>query len=73
MFCLEPVIEVAAFRAALMGEGPHWRSSDQSLFFVDILGQKVIRYKEGKSCSTFQIWDIASFTLFEFVNLFIIF
>lgn len=27
-----------------LGEGPHWNSNDQNLYYVDINGQKVMRY-----------------------------
>lgn len=56
---MAPVVEVVCEKVEL-GEGPHWDAVQQCLFFVDILGQYILKYvpatgkttkaKIGKKC-----------------------
>lgn len=40
---MAPVVEVVCDRVEL-GEGPHWDNTLQCLYFVDILGQAILKY-----------------------------
>ncbi len=39
-------IEVAASVGCVLGEGPHWSSDEDSLYFVDILNKEILRYND---------------------------
>lgn len=52
-FCFknQPKVETISWSPqAEIGEGPHWDAKRQSLYYVDILGGKVLRldYKQNK-------------------------
>lgn len=40
---MAPVVEVITERVEL-GEGPHWDVGQQCLYFVDIIGQAILKY-----------------------------
>ena len=37
-------VSVVLKNIAYTGEGPHWNEESQSLYFVDILGKKVLKW-----------------------------
>ena len=46
-------LEVVARPETVIGEGPHWVADEQALYYVDILGNRVLRYdaKTGKNAA----------------------
>ncbi len=47
-----PKVDAVVPNFCQLGEGPHWSSEEQCLYFIDIFGKKVCRYdpatKENK-------------------------
>lgn len=48
---MAPIIEVITKRATL-GEGPHWDTPSQCLYYVDILGQALHKYTPSTNSHT---------------------
>lgn len=48
---MAPVVEIVCDRVEL-GEGPHWDVNQQCLYFVDILGQAILKYVPSTNKTT---------------------
>ena len=38
--------EVVATPKTVIGEGPHWKADEEALYYVDILGKRILRYDQ---------------------------
>lgn len=48
---MAPVVEIVCEKVTL-GEGPHWDAAQQCLYFVDILGQAILKYVPATNKTT---------------------
>lgn len=63
---MAPVVEVITERVEL-GEGPHWDIEKQCLYFVDILGQTILKYVPSTGKTTQAVLGLSIF-FFKFEN-----